>query len=341
MENSLLYYFLDEPLKNYSNDFFLLDSKNPVLFSLNGKTYSAHISYVHDAGNGRTNEDEARIQLRRSVIDLQRERQKKGVDPLFIGFFNNGEAFAGWSAAHVFSLKAQNMVSIYTRKSHYEKALEQGGICRVFHSNNLGINTNEVSFPINVLGFYVENSVELHKIAELNEFREVINSSSEILEVENDNVFDEIEILDMGAREKVVFTIKRVAYKRTKSFSNSVIAAYDATCAVCGRQLNLIQAAHIVPHCHPKGNDLVTNGIALCVEHHALYDKAILLPNYDGKLHLNESKIEFLSAIGQAKGVESLQVFNNRNFETPKNENHHPKKEFLQLGFEIRTGRTD
>ena len=42
-------FLIVDALKDYSEDFRLLSSDNPYLFSLNGHTYSAHVSETHFA----------------------------------------------------------------------------------------------------------------------------------------------------------------------------------------------------------------------------------------------------------------------------------------------------
>ena len=43
---------------------------------------------------------------------------------------------------------------------------------------------------------------------------------------------------------------------------------------MCGIQLGLIDAAHIIPHSNEKGTDDLDNGISLCPLHHRAYDRA-------------------------------------------------------------------
>lgn len=59
---------------------------------------------------------------------------------------------------------------------------------------------------------------------------------------------------------------------------NFRLDAYKKTCCVCRRQLGLVQAAHIIPHSEPDSPNTVQNGLAMCIEHHRLYDDSLLLP---------------------------------------------------------------
>jgi len=63
------------------------------------------------------------------------------------------------------------------------------------------------------------------------------------------------------------------ALVRDARFSRAVIAAYDGLCAACGLNLGLVQGAHIYPASAPGSIDHVTNGLALCANHHLMFDQ--------------------------------------------------------------------
>ena len=59
---------------------------------------------------------------------------------------------------------------------------------------------------------------------------------------------------------------------RSRVFSRKVIDAYDGCCAMCGIDWGLVQAAHIYPAPAPGSRDSAWNGLALCGNHHLLFD---------------------------------------------------------------------
>jgi putative restriction endonuclease len=63
---------------------------------------------------------------------------------------------------------------------------------------------------------------------------------------------------------------------RDARFRPLVLQAYGNCCAVCGTALKLVDAAHIIPVSDPRGDDDVTNGLALCRLHHAAYDTGLI-----------------------------------------------------------------
>lgn len=60
-------------------------------------------------------------------------------------------------------------------------------------------------------------------------------------------------------------------------FRTRVLRAYNDTCAICRlKHAELLDAAHILPDNHAKGDPVVPNGLALCKIHHAAYDRNIV-----------------------------------------------------------------
>lgn len=60
---------------------------------------------------------------------------------------------------------------------------------------------------------------------------------------------------------------------RATWFAGEVLDAYARQCAMCGLGLNLVQGAHIYPASAPGSQDVVSNGMALCANHHFAFDR--------------------------------------------------------------------
>lgn len=59
---------------------------------------------------------------------------------------------------------------------------------------------------------------------------------------------------------------------RAAAFSLDVRKAYNNHCAMCGLGIGLVEGAHILPASAPGSHDKVWNGVALCRNHHRLFD---------------------------------------------------------------------
>lgn len=84
------------------------------------------------------------------------------------------------------------------------------------------------------------------------------------------------EILDeVGLVQQTVVSSRR---SRDPAFRVNVLRAYERQCAVCGFDVHLgpnsvaLEAAHIKWH-QAGGPDIESNGLALCVLHHRLFDR--------------------------------------------------------------------
>jgi putative restriction endonuclease len=339
----LLHYFLENALKGYSENFQILDSANPVKFKLNDKLFSAHISYIHDSGENRDNEDEARIQIQRATLDKQKENQRIGYQPLFLGFFLGGEVFCAWDPEHVISMNFERVGSVYSRKSFNTIAKQMGGALRRFQSQSLKRNVSIIAIPSEFLGVYAENFELFHKIETEAELRYITQSHPEFVNLDTSYSTERVdyEISVGGSRERVEIVTTRFAYPRDRKFSESVLNAYGYSCAICNKQLGIVEAAHIIPHSHQDSVDSVNNGIALCVEHHKHYDQALLMPNISNKLLVNHEKVEFLIAINRDNGIDSILELENSPYTLPIKLEHYPNEQYLELGIKIRLNQSN
>ena len=336
LSNSSLMYFLTDSLRSYTEDLIVNSRTNPVLCEMNGVKYSIHISSIHDSGNTRTNDDEERIQIRRTVIDEQRRREQAGIVSLFIGFFPEGETFTAWEPAHVFAQRPERGGSVYARWSHNSLARLQSVALRRSRSTNLGREVVTLAMRSDALGFYFENWRTLHSLRDEADAANLMLATARL--IETDSKSGAIAEAIVLPRERVVVTVTRTAYARDPKFRDAVMQAYNGRCCVCGRQLGLVQAAHIVPHSQPDSVDHLRNGLALCIEHHRMYDDALLLPTAYGRLHLNLDRVEHLQNIGRGAGLDGVRALANERYWVPDDDASRPENALLERGVHIRLG---
>jgi putative restriction endonuclease len=71
--------------------------------------------------------------------------------------------------------------------------------------------------------------------------------------------------------------VARIARRyRAADFCRRVLGAYNSKCAMCGVQLKLVDAAHIIPVAARTSTDETKNGVALCKLHHAAFDSNLV-----------------------------------------------------------------
>jgi putative restriction endonuclease len=117
-----------------------------------------------------------------------------------------------------------------------------------------------------------------------------------------------------------------------QGFRERVLRAYQEQCAVCRlRHEELLEAAHILPDGHPKGEPIVPNGLALCKLHHAAYDRNILgiTPNL-----VVEIRLDILGEVDGPMLQHGLQGFQGRIIHIPRSLQLRPRADLLAERYE-------
>jgi putative restriction endonuclease len=97
-------------------------------------------------------------------------------------------------------------------------------------------------------------------------------------------------------RKKLVSQVSRWA--RDGKFRAQVLKAYDFRCAVTGMQLDLVEAAHILPVEAEGSADVVSNGIALSPTYHAALDAGLIYLDERLRMRLSARKANGLRKMG-------------------------------------------
>jgi putative restriction endonuclease len=119
-----------------------------------------------------------------------------------------------------------------------------------------------------------------------------------------------------------------------QSFRSRVLQAYHPCCAVCRlRHAELLEAAHILPDGHPRGEPWVSNGISLCKLHHAAFDSQILGIRSDLVVEIRRDILE------ESDGpllLHGLQGWHNRKLSVvPNPVKLKPRADFLEERYEL------
>lgn len=188
-----------------------------------------------------------------------------------------------------------------------------------------------VAFKPEFIGTYTQNLEALHdtgsKAAEADILARVAAKPEDVPETE-------IATTVAEPRRYALMSTKRAL--RAIDFSDRVLKAYGNSCAFCGIQLKLLEAAHIVPVSEPTSTDETSNGIALCALHHKAYDKSLITFDTNSKLHINESRIKELTDL---KLHGRLNQFRNGLFETitiPSKNDNRPRADYVKKANALR-----
>jgi len=315
-----LKYLLLDSLKMYSENVTYEEGINPYEVSINGTSYFILIKNVHESGQHRTNEDECRLQLSRS----QQIAQLLNIGQLIItlGYFADENVFTAWDPYLLTGrFNQRDNVSLYSRFS-VQRSAAITGIDQYIDENGQSV----LSFRPEYLGLYLENVAIFHQM-NLSDLRELIGASDRLQDQSAQSV---VQI----NRQK--YTVTHTRYKRDTAFRSLVKDAYNHTCAMCGIQLSVVEAAHIVPHSHASGTDLIGNGLCLCPLHHKSYDSSLVYVLGDYSIRINEAKVDFLQKTGKAGGIDKLTALNRNKLLLPTDRLHLPFKQNIILANRIR-----
>jgi putative restriction endonuclease len=134
------------------------------------------------------------------------------------------------------------------------------------------------------------------------------------------------DLVSLEARRAyvTVVTQRRV---HQQGFRERVLQAYRTQCAICrlGHE-ELLEAAHILPDGHPRGEPIVPNGLALCKLHHAAFDRHIL--GITPALRV-EVRLDILREEDGPMLAHGLQGFHGKEIATPRRADLRPRREFL------------
>ncbi len=115
-------------------------------------------------------------------------------------------------------------------------------------------------------------------------------------------------------------------------FRARVMDAYSSTCAMCHlRHPELLDAAHILPDTHLRGQPVVPNGIALCKLHHAAFDRNFIGVRPDYSIVVRQSLIDETDGPTLLHGIQEMQ---DKRLVLPKAKAARPDPERLEERFQ-------
>nr|WP_294544049.1 HNH endonuclease [uncultured Rhodopila sp.] len=195
---------------------------------------------------------------------------------LILGWWPDAGVFAGFDYAyHIRPLGVSP--SIQVGEAALRAAHLSGFAPHNRHNGELAI-----AFRPDFLGTYIQNLEPLHACGRVPSEIEILDQiATDPASVGETQIQGEVAT----SRQCAVVTTTRAL--RDLNFRARVLTAYGHQCAMCGVQLKLLDAAHVLPVAHPHSTDETCNGVALCALHHRAYDKAFV--TFDEKFQIRHN----------------------------------------------------
>jgi putative restriction endonuclease len=134
-------------------------------------------------------------------------------------------------------------------------------------------------------------------------------------------------------RRQIVATLRAI---RDAQFRRRVLRAYGHRCAFCGLQLDLLDAAHVLPVDQPDSSDATHNGVGLCALHHRAFDRALVTFDERYQVMVNEDRIAELTAASRAAGLPEFRAALRPSLWLPADQRDHPLDRFVTAANRVR-----
>lgn len=221
-------------------------------------------------------------------------------DDVFVGYDTSKHLHSAWSS------------SLQIKKSILEEAYKKGH--KIYKNKHY---ETVIAFNPSYLGIYIENHKDIHNIIE-----------------EENSLTKDMNNIANNERKIIYQTIKKKI--RTADFRKKVLGAYSNKCCFCSLQLNITEAAHILPVSQEMSSDKVQNGICLCPNHHKAYDYGLLYINEEYQIITNEEYIEKLKYLKLDSGLKDF-IKNTRNIiSLPNNKEDYPNIKYIKIANKYR-----
>ena len=240
---------------------------------------------------------------------------------VLLGWHEEYGVFAGYDVSR--HRQFGSSPSLQVREGTLRAAAQQG-----LHAQQRTSQDIVIAFAPDQFMHYVLRQAELHRFRAAHEVA-ILTTAARGEEVPG----EELQVVP-EPRRPVVRSVQQ--WSRQRSFRTRVLSAYQDQCAVCVVQLDLVEAAHIVPVGHPESNDLTPNGLCLCPLHHDAYDDGLLVVWPDYHVKANHARLDELIARGLGSGADDLRALECTTIFLPDREVDRPRPEYLRQGLVVR-----
>lgn len=238
---------------------------------------------------------------------------------LLLGWHEGFRTFAGYDVSR--HKQFGTSASLQVREATLAAAIETG-----MHPQQRTSKDIVIAFAPDQFMHYAVRQADLHQFRDRPQF-EILASAAAGTDVPE----EELGEADVPERRRSV--IKNVQqWSRDRSFRKRVLSAYKEHCAICSIQLELVEAAHIIPVGHPKSNDRTRNGLCLCPLHHEAYDRGLLVVWPDYHVRADVNRLSDLIAKGLGKGADDIRALECKTIFLPHKKSDQPHPGYLREG---------
>ncbi|MDD2773672.1 MAG: HNH endonuclease [Elusimicrobiales bacterium] len=274
---------------------------------------------THGGGSARA-KDEFRIQFTSVVPKIH-----AGEVTLLLGWHDGYGVFVGWD---ITKHDGQDSKSPSAQVKESALSNAHGHAFSLHHRHNEEI---VVAFRPEFLVDYALNAESLHKTGNAANDLSLFNS----LDTITDKQIGEVE-----NKERQTILSQIVRKYRDYDFRRRVLGAYEHQCAACGVQLELIDAAHIVPVADRSSTDETKNGVALCKLHHAAFDRNLISFDEQYKIEVSNLEIKRLQNINLAGGITEFKQYLRTAIILPVDKRDYPDPSYIRQARLIRNWAT-
>ena len=310
-----------QAIERSGREALIVSDKHPFLIRIHGPEDRGFdvLVYIwnctHGGGSARA-ADEFRIQLTGVVPSVD-----PSVTTLLLGWHEGYEVFVAFDI-NKHSGQASASPSIQIKEATLAQA-HQNAFARYQRQNN----EIAVAFRPEFFVEYALSAASLHKGGEAAKDLSLLNKLPDVTNAQ-------IDAIANVARQRIVAQITR--RYRAHDFRVRVLGAYDHRCAFCGIQLNLVDAAHIIPVADDSSTDETTNGIALCKLHHTAFDRNFLSFDQDYKIEISLGHTESLRVENRLGGLNGFRKNLRPAIVLPNDRRDYPDRRYVMKGRKVR-----
>ena len=295
----------------------VLSDVHPFIIVFSSGEYSQRIRcYIWNLTHGGfpRNPNEQRIQ----TTGIDRFLVTQNCKTLVLGWSEDLQVFAGFDVT-------KHTIAMGGRSPSHQILLQT-----LENANRDGISTqrrgnDEIAIGIrpDLFSAYVEQLEGLHGSAQ-------VADETTLVTIANRPVDEDIVDIPPSPRQTIMQQIQRKV--RDSKFRTNLLRAYQNRCAISGMQLDLLDAAHIIPVEDDRGTDETKNGICMTPLHHRAFDSGLLGIRTDYSIIINTNKVASLRHLGWDGGLDTFRATLRDQLLLPARRNLYPDPDYLVTG---------